>query len=106
MISTIEGLEDLPKLETLILSRNSVGANGKRDWENLKGLPVSALDVSNNRIDCEDPEEFIEALKQMPNLRVLYMSNNPVCSKIRNYRKRLIGELPLLKYLGRLRRAC
>ena len=100
MISTIENLEDLPKLETLIISRNSIGVNGKRDWEHLKDLPISALDISNNRIDSEDPEEFIEILKQMKNLRVLYLNNNPICSKIKNYRKRLIGDLPNLKYLG------
>lgn len=99
-ISKIENLGDLPNLETLILSRNRVGSKGKADWDQLKNLPVSALDVSNNQIDCEDSQEFISVLKQMPNLKVLYLNNNPICSKIKNYRKTLIAEIPNLKYLG------
>jgi dynein assembly factor 1 len=100
-IVKIENLEELPNLETLILSRNRIGSKGKTDWEQLKDLPVSALDVSNNQIDCEDPEEFISVLKQMRNLKVLYLNNNPICSKIKNYRKKLIADIPNLKYLGK-----
>ena len=35
----------------------------------------------------------------MPNLGVLYMQNNPVCKKIKNYRKNVINTIPGLKYL-------
>lgn len=101
MIKKIENLGELPELETLILSRNQIGGGGESDWIHLKDLPVSALDVSNNQISAEDPEAFISVLKQMKNLKVLYLQNNPICAKIRNYRKRLIGELPSLKYLGK-----
>ena len=35
----------------------------------------------------------------MPNLKVLYLQNNGVIGKIRNYRKTVISKLPNLKYL-------
>ena len=35
----------------------------------------------------------------MPNLKVLYLQNNPVVKKIKNYRKTVIAALPSLKYL-------
>ena len=35
----------------------------------------------------------------MPNLKVLYLMNNPCTGKIKNYRKTVISKLPNLKYL-------
>ena len=35
----------------------------------------------------------------MKNLGVLYLQNNPVCKKIKNYRKTMIYEIPSLKFL-------
>jgi len=35
----------------------------------------------------------------MPNLSVLYLLNNTVTSKIKNYRKAVTAELPHLKFL-------
>ena len=35
----------------------------------------------------------------MPNLRVLYLQNNPVIKNIPNYRKTLISKIPTLTYL-------
>ena len=59
----------------------------------------SAIDLSNNKIDCDNYEEFLEILKNIPSLAVLYLQNNPICKKIPNYRKRLISLIPNLKYL-------
>ena len=35
----------------------------------------------------------------MPNLKVLYLQNNPCVNKIKQYRKTMIARLPTLKYL-------
>jgi dynein assembly factor 1 len=35
----------------------------------------------------------------MPSLAVLYLTGNPVCKKIANYRKTIIAAIPTLKYL-------
>jgi len=35
----------------------------------------------------------------MPNLKVLYLQNNPVTKKIKNYRKTIISAIPTLTYL-------
>lgn len=74
--------------------------NGLSDLTHLTKLhAISALDISSNKIDCEDYKEFIALLQQIKSLAVLYMQNNPICKKIPNYRKTLIASLPNLKYL-------
>ena len=35
----------------------------------------------------------------MPDLKVLYLQNNPVCKKIPSYRKTVIARIPTLTYL-------
>lgn len=100
LIHKIENLGDNLNLETLLLSKNRIGAEGISDWVALKDLPVVSLDISNNHIDCQDPEDFLAVIGSMPKLKVLYMQNNPICAKIRNYRRRIIAHLPLLTYLG------
>lgn len=57
------------------------------------------MDISHNKIDLEDSELFIEILRQMDSLSVLYMMHNKIVSKIPNYRKTLTNALPNLKYL-------
>ena len=38
-------------------------------------------------------------LKQLPDLRCLYLKGNPVVTKIRHYRKVVIAAIPTLTYL-------
>ncbi len=100
MISTIENLKYNINLENLQLKRNRIGINGLKDVEHLRELKnISALDLSSNFIDCENFQDFIDILKGMDSLAVLYMQGNPVCKKIPNYRKTLIFNLSHLKYL-------
>lgn len=99
-ITTIEGLDKNLELETLQLKRNKIGINGLSDIEHLAKLKkLSSLDVSNNHIDCENYEDFIQILEKMESLAVLYLQNNPICKKIPNYRKTLIARLKGLKFL-------
>ncbi len=99
-ISKIENLSSNKQLETLQIKRNRVGINGVDDVIHLKELDaLSSLDIQSNQIDLENPDDFIEILKQMKSLSVLYMQNNPICKKISHYRKKLIYSLPNLKYL-------
>lgn len=98
-ITTVEGLDRNKELESLQLKRNKVGVNGLEDLLHLTRLKkLSSLDISNNFIDG-DADEYIKILEQCANLAVLYMQNNPICSKIANYRKTLIARLKNLKYL-------
>jgi dynein assembly factor 1 len=88
------------KLENLQLQRNRIGGNGIEDVIQLKALQsISSLDISHNQIDIFPVESFIDILKSMPNLKVLYMQNNPICKNISHYRKTLIHNLENLKYL-------
>ena len=92
------GLKNLTKLSTLQLKRNRIGDNGVSD---LLGLlecqSISALDLSDNKIDAE--EIVPEILEKMPNLAVVYLQNNGFAKKISHYRKVLINKIPTLKYI-------
>ena len=80
------------------MARNRVGRNGIDDLRGLLECPsITTLDLQNNKID--DPEILEEILVNMPNLKVLYLQNNGVVNKIKQYRKTIIARLPTLKYL-------
>lgn len=97
-ITKIEGLNNMPDLSTLQIKKNRVGKNGISDLLGLLEIPsLSVLDVSENLID--DPAVVDEVLVKMPNLAVLYLKGNPVCKKIKNYKKTVIAKMPNLKYL-------
>merc|ERR1711937_1083868 len=57
---------------------------------------MGVLELHENRID--DPR-VLEIFSAMPNLRVLNLMKNPVCGKIRNYRKTLTVQCKELTYL-------
>lgn len=98
MIATVEGLENLENLDMLYLARNRIGRNGLDDLRGLLDCPsITTLDLQNNKID--DPAILDEILVNMPNLKVLYLQNNPCVNKIKQYRKTMIARLPTLKYL-------
>lgn len=97
-IVTIENLSDMPELGTLQIKKNRIGKNGLSDLMGLLEVPsLSVLDISDNLIDDESVVD--EVLVKMPNLAVLYLKGNPVCKKIKNYKKEIIAKIPTLKYL-------
>ena len=49
--------------------------------------------------ELKDPEIVSQIFEKLRDLRVLYLSNNPVTRNIRNYRKYMISKLPQLTYL-------
>ena len=97
-ISKVEGLSALTKLQNLQLKRNRIGGDGIADLEGLLECPsVSALDISDNHIDCESIVD--DLLVKMPQLAVVYMHNNPFTKKIAHYRKTVISKIGTLKYI-------
>jgi dynein assembly factor 1 len=95
-IRKIEGLEGCPDLDTLDISNNRlISLEDVQALSQLKKLTV--LDIQNNYINDERVIE--EVFNQMPELGVIYLQLNPIVNKTKNYRKRLISGLPLLKYL-------
>jgi len=97
-ITTVENLSDMPNMGTLQIKKNRVGKNGLSDLMGLLELPtLTVLDISDNLID--DEACIDEVFVKMPNLAVLYLKGNPVCKKIRNYKKSIISRIPTLKYL-------
>uniref|UniRef100_A0A7S3J2B2 Uncharacterized protein n=1 Tax=Euplotes harpa TaxID=151035 RepID=A0A7S3J2B2_9SPIT len=88
----------MPNMGTLQIKKNRIGKNGLSDVIGLLELPsITVLDISDNQID--DPAVVDEVLVKMPNLAVLYLKGNPVCKKIKNYKKTLIAKMPGLRYL-------
>lgn len=83
------------------MKSNNIGKNGLNDLIHLIELEkVSCLDLSFNKI--QDEAVVDEVLVKMNNLQVLYLNGNPVCNKIKNYRRSVISRLKNLKYLDEL----
>lgn len=97
-IQKIDCLENKPNLTTLLLSQNFIGKSGISDLEELLDLEnLSVLDLSCNSI--QDEEVLKQVIYRLPKLTVLYFSGNPVCEKMKSYRKEMISFMPGLKYL-------
>ena len=96
-----EGLENCVNLDTVHLKRNRLGRWEGGCIESLKGLldcpKISCLDIQDNYLD--DPAILEEILMKMPNLKVLYLMNNPCVKTIKGYRKTIITQIPTLTYL-------
>lgn len=94
-ISNLDGVACLPQLHTLLCTNNKLST-----VESVAHLvsctALTTLDLQGNQIS--DPA-ILDVLRQMTELRCLYLKGNPVVSTIRNYRKSLIAALPQLKYL-------
>jgi dynein assembly factor 1 len=97
-ISKIEGLSTLTRLQNLQLKRNRIGGLGIPDLVGLLECPsISALDLSDNHIECE--QILPEILMKMPELAVVYLQNNQFNKKIAHYRKTMVSSMPNLKYI-------
>lgn len=94
-IARLANLSCLPNLRTLIATHNNLS-----DLDSVKHVAeltaLHTLDLQNNQIS--DPG-IVECLKQIPDLRCLYLKGNPVVSAIKNYRKALVSSIPTLTYL-------
>lgn len=94
-ITMLEGLACCPTLRTLICTHNRLASlESVAHVAECKALHT--LDLQSNNI--EDPA-VIDILKQLPELKCLYLKGNPVVTKLKNYRKTLIAALPTLTYL-------
>ncbi len=94
-IAKLEGLSCCKSLRTLIATHNRLIT-----LESVQHLAdctsLQTLDLQNNEL--ADPA-ILDVLKQIPDLRCLYLKGNPVVSNIKNYRKVLITSIPSLTYL-------
>lgn len=99
MISKIEGLGNLPMLDTIQLKRNRIGrTGGLSDVLGLLECPtLTCVDISDNYID--DEAILPEVWMKMPKILVIYMQGNSCTKKIKNYRKTVVSSIPELRYL-------
>jgi dynein assembly factor 1 len=99
MISKVEGLGNLPMLDTIQLKRNRIGrTGGLSDVLGLLECPtLTCVDISDNYID--DEAILPEVWMKMPKILVIYMQGNGCTKKIKNYRKTVISSIPDLRYL-------
>jgi len=94
-LKKLENMENLQNLTTLIVEKcffNTV--ENIREIVKLKKLNV--LNISQNNI--EEPE-ILDVLKELPELKVLYLKGNPCVKSIRSYRKKVVSSIPTLTYL-------
>jgi dynein assembly factor 1 len=98
LIEKIECLEYKPCLTSLLLQRNLIGKGGISDLEELFDLEkLSVLDLSFNLIDSWEVLEKV--IFRLQGVTVLYFQGNPICGKMKNYRKEMIFQMPQLKFL-------
>jgi dynein assembly factor 1 len=91
----LDGLACCPALRTLICTNNYL--TSVESIAHLAGCTgLHTLDLQNNQLS--DPA-ILDILRQLPELRCLYLKGNPVVSAIRNYRKTIVAALPELRYL-------
>eukprot|EP01006_Ploeotia_vitrea_P038038 TRINITY_DN66198_c6_g1_i1.p1 TRINITY_DN66198_c6_g1~~TRINITY_DN66198_c6_g1_i1.p1 ORF type:complete len:649 (-),score=382.92 TRINITY_DN66198_c6_g1_i1:35-1981(-) len=90
-----EGLEHLDQLTSLTASNNRIS-----DIAALAACKsLSTLDLRKNRL--EDADAVMRTLEALPNLRCLYLKDNPfvIQNRLRPYRKTLVHKLRSLTYL-------
>jgi len=69
-----------------------------RDISHLKHVKsLSTLKLNRNKLT--DAKEVIDVLKQLPNLKTLYLKGNPFVRKLKDYRKEIIHACPSLEFL-------
>ena len=96
-ISSLDNVSTLPDLETLQASHYKLkDLDAIRDLRNCPAL--TCVDLQQNKIDG-DPEEMVRLFASVPKLACLYLQGNPIVSSLRQYRKRMISEIPGLAYL-------
>lgn len=96
-IERIENLENMFSLSNLDLSCNKL--TEKSNFSALKtNTNLTTLNLAANSINHEE-ESVIEELKCIETLKVVYLKQNGIVAEIKNYRKRIIHELPSLVYL-------
>lgn len=96
-IRRVSGIERLRELETLILGHNSIGPE-TACLEGVLELPkLQTLDVQANKLEAGD--EVIATAAKISTLRVLYLQGNPCVKTTRHYRKRLVAACCDLRYL-------
>ena len=84
-------VNEMPNLETISLSLNKlVSLSFFKNWNNLKELFLRKNKIENLR--------EIQYLKNLPNLKVLWLWDNP-CSNHPNYRLYIVKMLPKLQKL-------
>lgn len=105
MIGEITGLSNCVKLEVLNLSHNNLGRQSVDTADSvasLKGLlecpSIHTLDVMANYL--EDEAILPEVFSKMADLSVLECKENNFSSKIVNFRKRMIANIPNLCHLN------
>ena len=86
-LNNIDIISEMKNLEVASLSLNKISS--LKPFQNLHNLKELYL-RKNNISDIKE----IEYLKQCPNLKIVWIEENPLCQKDPNYQKEIIKELP------------
>lgn len=107
-VEDILHLTECTQLSTLDLQDNKLADPEARhcrvtpaaelDWSESWAI-VGQLVSDQMKPDPVAKLQVLNILKQLPDLRCLYLKGNPVVSNIRHYRKVIIASIPTLTYL-------
>ena len=94
-LHNLENISSLTSLQTLVCTYNKL-KSGESVAQLRHCSSLQTLDLQHNEL--EDPE-VLDLFRELPDLRCLYLSGNPMVSKIKNYRKTVVAALSKLTYL-------
>ena len=94
-LTSLQQLHSCPLLSTLVAERNQLSTAAS--LQPLLQCPaLHTLDLQHNNIE---DTAVIDIIAEMPQLRCLYLAGNPVVSKVQGYRKSMIARCSQLTYL-------
>ena len=87
-IFKISGLDQLRELESLSISNNYLSGFESLEHLGLCSSTLTSIDLSSNNIEA-DPR----LMDLIPQVKLLYLSNNPFTRDTLHYRRAVIGRL-------------
>jgi len=90
----IQGLSELPLLQSLTLSQNYLSEFSSLEHLGQCSVTLTSIDLTDNKIVQDD--KLFDLIQQV---KCLYLMGNPLVREVLHYRRTLVGKLKNLMYL-------
>jgi dynein assembly factor 1 len=96
LIEHVDGLSCLPKLNILNLSQNAL-STVESVSHLVECVSLTNVDLSGNQL--KDSEVIDQVLAHIPKLSAVYLKGNPLVTKTKHFRRRVLSTVPKLLHL-------